>query len=265
MNEIVNIITVTYNANAIVGKTIDSIIGQDYENKRLIIVDGGSADGTLEVLNKYRNCFYAYISEKDSGIYNAMNKGVRMADDGWILFMNAGDSFATNHSLSDLFLSRDIVEYDVVYGNAIYCYPWGKISKKAGEIQGLFDFDNGLPFCHQSSAVRKQWLLRYPFEESFRIVADFHFFRTIYEKGASFRYVDSVVAEYEVGGYSASSYVRLFKECQRVLGRDNGFKYRISLALVKVKSFLSGIIPEGVFSRVRMLKYKKSIYEDNIR
>lgn len=265
MNEIVNIITVTYNANAIVGKTLDSIIGQDYENKRLIIVDGGSADGTLEVLNKYRNSFYAYISEKDSGIYNAMNKGVRMADDGWILFMNAGDSFATNHSLSDMFLAKDIEEYDVIYGNAFYGYTWGRIFKKSKEITCIADFDNGLPFCHQSSAVRRQWLLKYPFDESFRIVADFNFFRTIYEKGASFRYVDSVVAEYEVGGYSANSYVRLFKECQRVLGRDNGYGYRISLTLVKVKSFLSGIIPKSIINRVRMLKYKKSIYEDNIR
>ena len=101
----VSIVTVTYNANALVENTLDNIRKQDYPNKEIIVIDGNSTDGTTDIIKSCaaRGSVTKWISENDNGIYDAMNKGVNMATGEWIIFMNAGDYFASDNVLSQIF------------------------------------------------------------------------------------------------------------------------------------------------------------------
>lgn len=97
-NPLISVVTVAYNAVTTIEKTILSVINQTYPNVEYIIIDGGSTDGTVEIIKKYANKLAYWVSEPDNGIYDAMNKGAKVATGEWINFMNCGDSFFTLNS-----------------------------------------------------------------------------------------------------------------------------------------------------------------------
>ncbi len=99
---LVSIITVVYNAEEYLEETIQSVIGQTFKNIEYIIIDGGSTDGTFDIIKKYEHAIDYYISEKDEGIYDAMNKGIEAANGEWINFMNGGDTFHNSNVLQSL-------------------------------------------------------------------------------------------------------------------------------------------------------------------
>ena len=107
MTSKVTVITVCYNAETGIEKTIQSVIGQTYQNIEYIIIDGGSKDHTLNIVNKYKDRISKVISEPDKGIYDAMNKGILAATGDWINFMNVGDSFFSPDTLSKVFEKSD--------------------------------------------------------------------------------------------------------------------------------------------------------------
>ena len=98
---LISIITVCYNIKDEIERTCESIISQTANNYEWIVVDGGSIDGTVDILNKYKDKMSVFISEKDTGIYNAMNKGIKRATGEWCIFMNGGDCFASKISLKN--------------------------------------------------------------------------------------------------------------------------------------------------------------------
>ncbi|PSW89640.1 glycosyltransferase [Photobacterium angustum] len=116
----VSIITVCFNAGDVIGKTINSIIKQDYDNIEFIIVDGLSTDNTKVIIEENINDVDVYISEKDLGIYDAMNKGIKLSTGDWLIFMNAGDVFASSDVVSNIVdcihKSNNI---NLIYGNYI--------------------------------------------------------------------------------------------------------------------------------------------------
>lgn len=102
----ITIVTVTFNAIGCLEKTINSIIEQNYSNLEYIIIDGGSIDGTIDIIHKYETKISCWISEPDHGIYDAMNKGIHLASGEWINFMNAGDQFASSDILYKIFNNK---------------------------------------------------------------------------------------------------------------------------------------------------------------
>ncbi len=114
----ISIVTVCYNAERNIEKTILSVINQTYDNIEYIVIDGGSNDGTLSVINKYASKIDKVISEPDKGIYDAMNKGITLAKGDWINFMNAGDSYVDSCVLK---LVSDNINSncDMIYGDII--------------------------------------------------------------------------------------------------------------------------------------------------
>ena len=107
-NPLITIVTVSFNAVTTIEKTILSVINQTYSNIEYIIIDGGSTDGTVEIIKKYENKISKWISEPDRGIYDAMNKGIKLAIGKWINFMNAGDCFTNNSVLENIFINDSI-------------------------------------------------------------------------------------------------------------------------------------------------------------
>ena len=122
----VTVVTVTFNAEDCIEDTILSVINQSYKNIEYIVVDGLSTDGTLDVVRRYADRIDTWMSEKDLGIYDAMNKAIDIASGDWIVFMNAGDSFYNNDVIKDVF--ENVPEgAELVYGHHAWKHN-GKIS-----------------------------------------------------------------------------------------------------------------------------------------
>lgn len=149
----VSMITICYNAEKTIVKTIESVLGQDYENLEYIIVDGGSKDHTIDIIKSYENEKISWISEKDNGISDAFNKGIKMETGDFIGLINA-DDYLLPHAIANLILPCHECT-DVLYGNTIVNDEENELQllKHAGSVEGL---EYSLPFIHQSSLVRKK-------------------------------------------------------------------------------------------------------------
>ena len=118
---LITVVTVVFNGAKLLDDTIKSVINQTYSNIEYIIIDGCSTDGTLDIIEKYRDEI-SWVSEHDKGIYDAMNKGIALANGKWINFMNAGDSFYSLSTIADVFVGNKYDE-DVLFGNVHIRYP----------------------------------------------------------------------------------------------------------------------------------------------
>ena len=113
----ISVVTVCYNAADTIEKTMLSVLNQTYHDIEYIIIDGGSTDGTVEIIRKYADRIAYWVSEPDKGIYDAMNKGIKVATGEWINFMNAGDEFVDEGVIEKLFQNRTIDTVGVVFGD----------------------------------------------------------------------------------------------------------------------------------------------------
>lgn len=230
----ISIITIVYNDCDNIEKTILSITNQiNFETIEYIIIDGSSSDGTLEIINKYKNKIDKIISEKDNGIYDAMNKGIKIANCEWINFMNSGDSFYTNQIIHNFLNIENKSNFDIFYGS-VNC-----VSKKGSFIQNPLQIEqikNKLPFCHQSCFVKTKLLKKYKFDNNYKIASDYNFFYLMYKLSFKFIEIDVCIANYDIdNGISATRYYSLQKEIMIINGKWNSFQSRISLFLNNIK------------------------------
>lgn len=203
----VTIITVCFNALHDLKNTLKSVLEQKYNDLEYLVIDGGSKDGTLELLEEYMPLFavtgkpFHYISEKDKGTYDAMNKGARIAQGVWVNYMNAGDRFYSENSLQDFFANKIDNNAGVLYGDTLQIYDFGSGVAKASDYKK----DNPImPFCHQSSFVKTDLMREFQFDLTYRIVADHDLFFRLYEHGVIFQYIPIIVARYN-GQYGLSA------------------------------------------------------------
>lgn len=204
---LVSIITVSFNAASSIEKTILSIINQTYSNIEFIIVDGGSTDGTLDLIRKYEKDISYWISEPDKGIYDAMNKGVNKATGEWVNFMNAGDTFYSHHTIKEISHLFD-KKTDVVYGAVNMVYESYNIIEEGGKNPSK---NKPMPFNHQSSFVRRKLLVENKFITSFRYAADYNFFNTILPF-ANYKRYNNVIASYTIDGISSQNAIEVNRE-----------------------------------------------------
>lgn len=170
----VTIVTVCLNAVNDIEKTLTSVVNQTYPNIEYIIIDGGSNDGTINIIEKYIDKIKYYISEPDEGIYNAMNKGIKIATGEWINFMNAGDYFYQSQTVSLFIENIKNVDADIVYGDTNCIYNgYGEIIRKPYQI---FDIKKHMVFCHQSCFVKTEIMKSHPFSLKYKIASDYNFF-----------------------------------------------------------------------------------------
>ena len=196
----VSVITICYNIKDEIERTCRSIINQTWQDFEWIVVDGGSTDGTLEVLQKYKNRINVLISEPDKGVYNAMNKGIKHASGEWLNFMNGGDCFAANDVLEKVFKNK---EYDagVIYGNRnLYCETKCLGTNTYPEnVDADYFYNNCLN--HQSTFNRAELFTQYGmYNEKNKIISDIEA-NVIWAKNkVKFQKVDVVVADFYDGG-----------------------------------------------------------------
>ena len=213
-NNKVTVVTVCYNAATVIEETILSVLSQDYQSMEYIVIDGGSADGTVDIIKKYSDRIAYWVSEPDGGIYYAMNKAVEHATGDYVNFMNAGDTFFDSNVLKDIFY-RKLYTEDVIYGSNLCRYSGGY---KSHHPAGFEVLDKAMPFCHQSSFTRTDVLRAYPFDTDYRRVADYVFFRRLYDRGVSFRRVDKYICVYDEYGISSNITLDYYFELCRAFG-----------------------------------------------
>ena len=203
----VSVITVVFNAVNKIEDTIKSVLRQEYDNLEYIIIDGGSTDGTLDVIKRYRDKISVVISERDNGIYDAFNKGIKISTGEWIGIMNAGDAFASNDVLARIFVDGDGYDSDVIYGDAIAVDDG--IESYAESADSVCDFDKGPVYRQGASFVRRLVHNKYLFDLSkknqLEFALDYEQMYRMYRGGVSFRKVPFAVLKYELRGVSTVS------------------------------------------------------------
>lgn len=250
-----SIITVSWNAEKTIGETLRSVMQQDCDDFEIVVVDGKSTDRTLEIVEE---CVEKYNfpksrilihSEKDRGIYDAMNKGVKFANGDYVLFMNCGDAFHDEKALSNFAKAIEKGEdADVYYGNTIRHCPEGTGLYSEGEGSTVCSV---MPFCHQSAITKRSVMLEHPFNLDYKICADFELFYWLRQHNYKFKHEDFVVADYDnTFGMSANSSVKLLLEKHRILGidkqKDYSWKKYVIIGKLKLKLFIMSLMPKRV-------------------
>lgn len=206
-NDRVSVVTVCKNAQNIIKQTILSVLEQTYPNLEFIIVDGQSSDGTKDILDIFTDKIDVYISEKDNGIYDAMNKGIRKATGNWLCFMNAGDTFVHKNVISDIFSnSADYNGKMVIYGD--FVVEGSRQIVKASDISVI---KHRMPFCHQSAFLRNQGFC---FRTDLQIASDYALFYDIFMAygSSAFFYTKCIIAVFDESGISVRNLKLLYKE-----------------------------------------------------
>ena len=206
----VSIITVCYNRSATIAETIDSVIGQDYSNFEFIIIDGNSTDGTKEIIESYGRRIDTYISENDSGMYEAINKGLALATGDIIGLMHSDDTFYDNAVLTKIANTfQKYTAIHAVYGDGIYVSNDVQNQIVRKRVGGEFSVDKikkGWLPLHPTVYIRKDVIKKYgPYSLDFQIASDTEFLlRYLYKYNIRVQYVNSYFVRMRVGGFSTS-------------------------------------------------------------
>lgn len=251
MNDVITIVTVCYNCKKDIEKTLLSVINQDYSNIEYIVIDGGSTDGTLDIISKYKCKISKFISEPDKGIYDAMNKAIDMAAGKWINFLNAGDIFVNKCVISDFFKKAKEIKADFLYGDVILSFPFGNYYRNCKNTN----------WCHQSLFTNTALMKKYKFDISYRITADEHFVNTALNDGALIKYVPCLVSVYESYNGVSSNHIKLYIERARTRNIKKGVVWYMRLLLMYVKEILRGFIYHG--REAQYFQKLKKLYDAN--
>jgi glycosyltransferase involved in cell wall biosynthesis len=204
MSKKISIITINYNDKSGLLKTIESVINQSFVNYEFIVIDGGSTDGSSELITKYKDKINYAISEKDTGVFNAMNKGIKAAKGEFVIFMNGGDCFENSNVLRDIEPELNN-NFDIYYGNNYKVSPNSKRLKTYPEKLN-FSFFYSSSINHQSTFIRKSLFEEhFYYNENYKIASDWEFFvYTICCQNVPCKYIDKTIAIYDFTGISSN-------------------------------------------------------------
>lgn len=210
----ISIITVSFNAVNVIEETILSVINQSFPNIEYIIIDGGSTDGTTDIIKKYADKISYWISEPDKGIYDAMNKGIDKITGEWVNFMNAGDSFYNKNVIQKIFSQKIDSHIEVIYGDSYTIYRDKEVIEKVRPLDVMIK-KLQMPFCHQSVFLKSQKKKEIKFDSSYKISADYKIFYTLFNKIGenAFLYISLPIAIFDaVEGISSQNSMLMIKE-----------------------------------------------------
>ena len=233
---LISVVTVVFNDEENIGKTIESVLSQDISQSELeyIIIDGGSTDGTVDVIKRYINNISVFVSEKDSGIYNAMNKSLKYITGKWCMFLNSGDTLC-KYAFDILKIVPNVTtDVAIIHGNVIRSFSQGKVREKMSFEEGEFPH-----VCHQAAIIRSDVMKTFGYNENYHICADLDFFKKVFDSGYKFFYVNQDIAIYDMNGYSSYNIIKYAKEKKKI-----GFKLTpLDMLGFYLKSFLARLWP----------------------
>jgi glycosyltransferase involved in cell wall biosynthesis len=214
----ISIITVCFNAEKTIEQTIKSVLSQTYANIEYIIVDGKSTDSTLKIVNKYKKQISKIVSEKDKGLYDAMNKGVKLAKGEIIYFLNADDVLIDKNVVSKVM--KEFGNNDLVFGDVEFYYPKENKKVKISRNASINDLKNGNMPPHQGSFVKKEFLIKHPFNLKYKSSADFDFFCNLLKEKPKIKKINKIISRMIVGGVSSGAIS--YKETQSIIKKHFG-------------------------------------------
>ncbi|MDR3340326.1 MAG: glycosyltransferase [Candidatus Symbiothrix sp.] len=230
---LISIITVTYNAINDLEQTMQSVFAQTYPNIEYIIIDGGSIDGTINIIRKYKARLSFWASEKDKGIYDAMNKGIRQSKGELIGMINAGDYYEPDAVQVMVAAYHQHPDDAIFHGNINLLNEDGTFFKIKKPNPDLSQFYKGMSIYHPTLFVKKTvYFHDNLYNINYKIAADFDFIVRNYLAGTRFYYVDKVIANFKQGGYSVKNKRACNIECKHILYK-NGYKKEIVEPLFK--------------------------------
>lgn len=212
-----SIITINLNNRKGLQRTIDSVISQTFHDFEWIVIDGGSTDGSKELLEQYANHFAYWVSEPDKGIYNAMNKGIQMANGDYSLFLNTGDYLRETAILDKVF--SVFPGGDIIYGNLSLIYNGKEKEKRLyPNNPSFYDiYQHSLP--HPSTFIKTSLLKNSPYDEQFRIAADWKFFLKMALDSIEFHHIEIFVSCFDLQGVSSTN-TKLLQEERDVIAHE---------------------------------------------
>ena len=261
-----SIITINFNNKEGLLKTVESVVCQTFSDYEYIIIDGGSTDGSVDVIKQYEDKVDYWISEPDSGIYNAMNKGIRQAKGEYCLFLNSGDWLLYKEGLEyvfkEMFVDKDIVYYDVMTDQGEYRYP-DKLT--------LLSFFISAPIGHQSSFIKTSLFSTIGlYNENWKIVSDWEFFlKAIINHKCSYKHYPYLLSQFNWEGVSTTNAALSFDESRTVLKENYPMMYDDYVQLASMSNeiihyrnsriiqFFRRFQRNNVFKRIHVLFLKK--------
>jgi glycosyltransferase involved in cell wall biosynthesis len=245
----VSIITVCFNSVRTIRDTIESVLSQDYHPIEYIVVDGGSTDGTVEIIRQYQDRIDTFVSEPDRGIYDAMNKGIGLATGDVVGMLNSDDFYTDPRVVSDLIAAMGRAGVDAVFADLVYvdASDLGRVRRyydSSGWHPGRFRF--GWMPAHPTLFVRRESYARCgSFSLDYRIAADFEMLVRLFHRGATtYTYVQRAVVKMRVGGVSTRGLWHSWiinREIVRAC-RANGIWTTLPVVLLKIPAKLLGVL-----------------------
>lgn len=232
----VSIIIATYNSEKTLRRAMNSVLNQDYQDWECIVVDGASKDGTIGIVKEFvaKDPRFRYISEPDKGIYDAFNKGWKMAKGEWIMYLGSDDEYTKDGIKA---LMENSAGADVVYGDVILRYLNGRVKvQKASKT----DFYGTSAFCgHQAVAMKTDVVKDMKgFDMSYKLLSDWDLLRRSGQNGYVYKYVDASIAYFSVGGASSNNYFSTLEAYMIYRKSNNVFCSDITLLYRLIRKFL---------------------------
>ncbi|MCX2481722.1 glycosyltransferase family 2 protein [Pedobacter sp. MC2016-15] len=222
MQPTLSVITIVYNNVKDIERTMLSVLNQSYPHIEYIIIDGASTDGTKKIIDQYRDQLAQYISEKDNGIYDAMNKGLSLATGDYLLFMNSGDEIYSTDTVKEVFAAAPGA--DIYYGETeMYDEGWHSLGQRRHEAPETFNwksFKHGMSISHQAIYVKRS--LAGPYDLQYQYSADIDWIIRVAKKASSIINTHTYVAKYLTGGISKQKHIESLKERFRIFSKYYG-------------------------------------------
>lgn len=224
---VLSVVTVNRNMAEGLARTIASVTQQDFGSFEYVVVDGASTDASVDVIKRHSDRVDRWVSGRDAGIYDAMNKGVALARGEWVLFLNSGDVFASGDALSAVMAAARPND-DILYGNAMVRYPGG--AKRVIPAFEPAELPYGMICSHQALFARRELLKAGPFTVG-KIRSDYEFLLRCRAEGRTFHRLPILIAEVEAGGLSDKNRMAALRETAALLRRSGLFGPRAVLRL----------------------------------
>ena len=258
-----SIVTVCYQAAKDLKQTMDSVLEQTDRDFEYIIQDGKSSDGTVELVQIYRDKFehshipISFVSEKDEGIYDAMNRALPRCRGEWVLFLNAGDCFAESAVLEKIWSRAIPDDVDILYGDTIEMEEYGDFL-----WQGNMDELNiRCSLCHQSVLIRTKWMQKNGYDLKYKIGADYDFFLKTRAAGRRFYPVNVIISKISKGGFSNQNERMRVMETEEIkekygLCSRRGAHYKWLCIQALFKQWMIDNLPPSWVTRAKCLRRK---------